>query len=473
MASAFQALDTNGDGSLSRQEWAAAQLARAAPQNPTQQQLMSASKKDPERAKLIARSKDSDDDSESSIDSQNGSADSRCGHAYSKAKRCLGHWIVKWIMPMFLFAGSTLISMWLLHVGTFYYVKIMDRMEAVYILNPNYKDEDASYLSPGLSPTDVSYGSLQDPIEAQLGWKKVNLKTLDLVAAFFPCVWGILVLLTGNLQNWTKILMCNAALAIGKGAFAAMTTVPDSIGWAHCKERLGPVALEFFRNEVPDPTKHGVWSTWMTILGAELFGPGFNRIGSGMRFCGDMVYSGHTYFTVLYILAFCELLRMETKRDGSLLRISGDTKRKVVLGSLYMLCILEQCLEITLVIQNRFHYTLDVVMAVVMTLLWYTSAPICIAAKWWTAFGTKHWHHRVTKPEHLELSKAARDEGFILVPRDSLISEGDVWVPAFCIPFCCLNGRHHLISDKAFDDWGVRDQEKEDSDDEDYERGQG
>ena len=40
-------------------------------------------------------------------------------------------------------------------------------------------------------------------------------------------------------------------------------------------------------------------------------------------------------------------------------------------------------LEIFLVLSNRFHYTTDVVLAVLLTFLWYTSAPICIAAKWW------------------------------------------------------------------------------------------
>merc|ERR1719261_1209281 len=43
----------------------------------------------------------------------------------------------------------------------------------------------------------------------------------------------------------------------------------------------------------------------------------------------------------------------------------------------------EQLMEIVLVIENRFHYTMDVAMALVLTLLFFTSGPVNIAAKRW------------------------------------------------------------------------------------------
>ena len=57
------------------------------------------------------------------------------------------------------------------------------------------------------------------------------------------------------------------------------------------KERLGPNALEYFRAE---GSAHSL--AW-DLLVTEMFGPRRNRLGSGMRFCADMLYSGHTYFT--------------------------------------------------------------------------------------------------------------------------------------------------------------------------------
>mmetsp|Transcript_19756 Transcript_19756/g.35118 ORF Transcript_19756/g.35118 Transcript_19756/m.35118 type:complete len:496 (-) Transcript_19756:67-1554(-) len=362
--------------------------------------------------------------------------------------------LVKWALPAFLFMFSTFICMWQLHIATYYYITEMDRNEAAYILNPDYKDKGV--LSSGLKPTDISYGSLEDPLEASLGWKAVNITVLDAVAAFFPFAWGIFVLWKQDLQCWTKILLCNSLLALGKGTFGSVTVVPDSIGWSQCKARLGPDALHFFRHEVPSPAEHGVMSTFMTLLSAETFGPDHNRLGSGMRYCGDMIYSGHTYFTCLYILGFLELLRSFLKKRLQ----HPETKRKAeyILWTVYAICITEQCIEIALVLQNRFHYTLDVVMAVIMTLLTFTSSPICIAAKRWANYGGggEIAHSAVYQdPQVQELSKQANEKGFMMVPSSDMTSDGDIWLPVFCFPFCCLHGTHHLISDEHYKRMGM------------------
>ncbi|CAE8627716.1 unnamed protein product, partial [Polarella glacialis] len=79
---------------------------------------------------------------------------------------------LKWAFPAFVNGSCLFASMWLLHIATFYYVKLMDREELAYVVNSNYTAGQASYaLSPGLRPNDLSYGSLQDPLEATLGFK--------------------------------------------------------------------------------------------------------------------------------------------------------------------------------------------------------------------------------------------------------------------------------------------------------------
>jgi len=231
-----------------------------------------------------------------------------------------------------------------------------------------------------------------------------------------------------------------------------VTVVPDSIGWSQCKVRLGPDALHFFRNEVPSPAEKGIFSTVLTLLGTEMFGPHHNRIGSGMRFCGDMIYSGHTYFTCLYILGFLQIVREMVKSHPEL------RPRTVVLimWTMYFICIAEQCLEIALVIHNRFHYTLDVVMAVVMTLLVFTSSPVCIAAKWWASLRSEAEPAKEALKDNgrmKELAKEAKEYGYVLIPTEEMRSEADIWLPVFCVPFCCLHGQHHLVSNVIYRKW--------------------
>ncbi|CAK9014950.1 Uncharacterized protein SCF082_LOCUS12545 [Durusdinium trenchii] len=358
-----------------------------------------------------------------------------------KAKVVGGKGPVKWILPFILVGVSSLICMWLLHIATFYYVKGILRFEAAFKPNPDYK-EDAStqhFFSAGLTPDSVSYGSLQDPIEAQLGFKDVPLKALDAVALVFPFLWFCAVLYLQDVQAWTKVLLCHSVLAVGKGIFGATTIIPDSIGWANCKKRLGPAGLAYFQNEVPDPTQHGLWTMCMAILGVELRGPSQDRIGSGMRFCADMIYSGHTYFTILYILALCDLLRRALGDPSTRLYVETKWKRKAILVSVYLACIAQQGIEIFLVMSNRFHYTTDVVLAVLLTFLWYTSAPVCIAAKWWAQLGTK------------SAQEKEQPEDMVLIPRSAL--SGDIWLPVFCLPFCCINGHHHVISETQLRLW--------------------
>ena len=53
----------------------------------------------------------------------------------------------------------------------------------------------------------------------------------------------------------------------------------------------------------------------------------------------------------------------------------------------------QQVLEITLVLENRFHYTMDVVMAIIITLLIYSTGPVAIAAKSWQNWRGPFWAH--------------------------------------------------------------------------------
>jgi len=378
-----------------------------------------------------------------------------------------GLFVVKWCLPAFCFCVASFTCMWFLHIGTFYYVHEMEFKEAVYTANITAMDEfpeHAKYLSAGKIPTATSYGSLHDPLEAELGWQAVNMKSLDMISAVLPVTWFFATILTDDLQHWTKMLICNVFLAVGKGLFGFLTVVPDSIGWNDCKARLTPEGIVRLKEGVGKPERGFTsvfWSTFsfeVSLRWGEIFG------GKGLRFCADMLYSGHTFFTTLYALGLVELTKTHLSRRVHQQTMTALT-RNIIVGCVYTLAITEQAVEIYLVLLNRFHYTMDVVMAVLLVFLFFTNGSITIAAKIWY-----HWHGDFADgPHRVEAAKRRPGQGsanevptvvhdwleqhsdqYALVPKGMVHSSGDTWTPVCCVPFCCLSGRYHIVDDHTF-----------------------
>ncbi|CAE8639258.1 unnamed protein product [Polarella glacialis] len=292
--------------------------------------------------------------------------------------------LAKWALPMMICGFSNLAMGTMLHIGTYYYVRVMDRFERVYSepsLNISMREKGTD-LSPGLWNDTFSFGSLQDPIEAELGWSKVSLHELDLAAAVLPAFWFVGTIYDKDLQGWSKTLLCHSMLALVKGLFSCITIVPDSIGWKSCKSRLGEVNLEHIR-AVPDPEDSSIWAMLSSILSLEMTGFASRK---PVRFCADMLYSGHTFVTCLYGFALIELARkllLKWEWHGPKYR----NTRQAIIYSLTSFFVIEQVIEIRLVLKNRFHYTVDIVMAIIMTLLWFTNGPVAVAAQRWATFG--------------------------------------------------------------------------------------
>lgn len=382
---------------------------------------------------------------------------------------------VKWAGPAALWVFSMFICMWLLHIATYMYVRSMDRFEATYEVKWQPGDAkpagmtDAKLkwlnatdhlLSPGIDHhSEVSYGSLEDPLEGYLGWTSINLKTLDMISAAIPGTWWVFTLYTRDLQMWTKAIVANSLLAIWKGLFGAMTIVPDSIGWESCKARLGDVNLKYMRDAVPKPEEKGYLAMAWALFKNEIWGHGVGyRPGAGMRFCADMMYSGHTYFTTLYALALFEMVRSHVEKGPM---------RGIIVALIFLLCVGEQVIEATFVIQDRFHYTMDVVMAVLLAFLWHTNASIIIVARKWAHWdGTMHipfFHaHAPNDGHHYEISKKEREfmeqpwykehfhkgTDFRVIDMSRVNHSGDLEVPECFVPFCCCAGRHHLLREE-------------------------
>lgn len=359
---------------------------------------------------------------------------------------------LKWFLPMLFVGFFTFVSMVLLHIGTYFYVHHMDMMTKLFKRvegqSPNQFNvtltmgwaSGGQLLDGSGRPMSLSYGSLNDEGHALLGYSSISLQTLDFVALVFPVSFVFLAVLMDELGVWTKVMISNAALALLKGVLGVLTTIPDSQGWHECKERLGPEGLRWMV---------GIHSSLLDFLRLELVGVD----GVRLRWCADMMFSGHTYFTTLYALGTYEL-------SVSFTREWPPCWRRILLLPMLFLAVGEQSLEIYLVLLNRFHYSMDVVVAIVMTFLIFSNGWVAQLAKHWVWFGIerrKHeWSPAMVKKvfetrQGLEkkmrkLSRREsrddcvfRDPRVTIFPSKEVSSNADVFIPPCMMPlcFCC------------------------------------
>jgi len=309
--------------------------------------------------------------------------------------------------------------------------------------------------------------TLGDPLEDWLGPRRnIKLPILDAVAAFFPgaFVFGMFImqvlgekhvtqhLMSLSLQVWTKVFLCAGMLFIFKGILGAVSNVPDSSGWETCKNRLTDTtesqshALQFMRND--------------THTLGEMFGLDFWYVAKyhhPLRYCADMMYSGHTFVVTLFALGCYEVVRVVLQfeaadEEQASLESGEEEKRKkkqmklksVALSLFAAVAIGEQLIEIYCVMISRFHYSMDIFVALAMTFLLYTNSAVAIFCKQWELRGP-----------YFLVGKYPPANGGFLTPttaewntREMWVSRGDVYLPICCFPFCCLAGRQHVYSDK-------------------------
>lgn len=369
--------------------------------------------------------------------------------------------IFKYWFPMFCVGCCLFLSMVMLHVGTYFYVHEMAEVSSAYQRVPHIDRKDfAVHLSFGLSkngpllnkdgtPHALSYGSLHDPLEEQVGYEPVGLATLDKIAMLFPAMFVVFAILMDELGAWTRVMLCNCFLAVGKGLFGMMTVVNDSAGWAICQQRLGEEGVQWMREEhVP---------MGLDFFKMELFGVNGHRL----RWCADMMWSGHTYFTTLYALGLFELIVLFSKEWSR-------PRRNLALFTISMALICQQSLEVYLVLLNRFHYTMDVVMAFLITILFYTNGAIAEVAKRWVWAGCRRttfkWDDPVCIKMKEQRTKLVSENGpkdLVILQLKELYSNSEILMPnplaaIFCcgfLPCCPWFHRHHGFDDQDIADF--------------------
>lgn len=271
-----------------------------------------------------------------------------------------------------------------------------------------------------------------------LGHQEVDMDVLDAIAgmAFLLVFAGTLLL--RDLRLWVRLFFSNAILFVLKGVFDWLTVFPDSIGWKECETRLSKNGTN--PNVLPFMKKLGQLDG-MDYLGKlmelEIHGVEFKNLTSGkdvttwpVRYCADMLLSGHTFVLVLYMLAFADLMRRITIMMSPVPRAVC----RILIGLFCMACV---GADLFLIVRNQFHYTVDVVMAIIMTVLVYTNVGMTAVVQWYAS----------------EVDRRGKP----------IVDNGITWVPALMFPFCCFNGYYsvqemeeqQVLDEQATNDSGV------------------
>lgn len=277
------------------------------------------------------------------------------------------------VRPMFLFFFSFAFQSLMLHITTHFYIVYMIQEEGDNERIENggqLLDLVGNFVARWLGTGAEGQGAVLE------GSVAIPLKLLDASG-------GVPLLLCGgcyvlaffyegfNIGLWNKSFMVASILAIMKGIFDVITILPDSIGWESCKDRLGEAGLRTMRE---NHFIHNFWPTLFKAIWQEVLPPDGKRI----RYCADMMISGHTYFAALFSLSAYKLV------DSFPTGWRWKYWIRILVG---LLCIISMVAELGLVAAARFHYTVDMLAAIVLVVLLFDSAHLeQVAANWSEGF---------------------------------------------------------------------------------------
>ncbi|CAK9005340.1 unnamed protein product [Durusdinium trenchii] len=268
-------------------------------------------------------------------------------------------WYVVFPMALFFFCFS--FQSFMLHIGTAFYVRYMERIEGALPEGTDLHEVEGGELfdlvarTVALSAGNESSGDNENEAVRD-GNVRIPMFILDL-SGFIPAALCVSAFVYSSYKQrfhvglWYKTFLIACCMAVMKGILDVVTILPDSIGWNQCKERLGEPALQKMRN------RHFFSNFWGSIWQAlidEVIGVNGKRI----RYCADMMLSGHTYFAALFSLAAYKL-------TGA---IDLSSKAQKLVGVVCIICV---TVEVVLVAAARFHYTVDMITSVFLVcLLW-------------------------------------------------------------------------------------------------------
>jgi hypothetical protein len=269
-----------------------------------------------------------------------------------------------WICPICIFLFFFMFQSICLHITTKEYIEYIE------ILKKNNK------LNSG--------GQLFDVIGNYLNTKKINvivpLFILDFIGCFpmvlFMCLTMSAIYFKYEcIDVYNKTFIIGSMMAFFKGILDIVTIIPDSNGWYECKHRLNDKSFEFIKNL---NFNNNFIQRTLDFIYVEIFGIEHKHI----RYCADMILSGHTYFVILFSLANYKMITILFRNVKCYLKIM------IKIFVLIMIFI-----EIILIELQRFHYTVDILLAVIMVLICWNNIIIdTIASDWASGY---EWRNKL------------------------------------------------------------------------------
>jgi len=361
---------------------------------------------------------------------------------------------MKWTLPVALFLAAFLVQSIGVCIATYKYVNWMANLSAQYeaeaprVLRVNLTGDqpraldfatDATHraslhklanqgqLLRRYNETTVEIANslrLPDSFAEWLGQGTSELMPalLDMLSGVVvPVLWAHDAIVSRNLRLWTRTLLVGSIIVALKGLLAWATTVPDSEGLRACQERLQGSPLQF-ANPVLDFITV-IWHILLLWVSSVFYG----IVIPLRRFifhthpkdfvCADMFLSGPTSLCALFSLGLYDVARTTTRKQKPHFRFVYRSFAGLILTFIVVKDGLAQ-------VTTGRQYTMDVVLALVLTMLLYSSPVIAICVDRWLLCGSLLSHSDTKDP----------------------CDKGDVVIPPCCLPFCCVHGRYFLYS---------------------------
>jgi len=200
-------------------------------------------------------------------------------------------------------------------------------------------------------------------------------------------IWLAWVVRTSDLRLWTRSLLTISLLAALKGFLAWATVLPDAAGWSGCSKRLGRDGLMYYREVGAAMDKgQGTFQAIQDILLLELHGLCSMGNSGRQRVCADTMFSMPTSFCALIAISVYDALRASKLINvGSRLETArGLAARQSMILALVGAALCSICIgEVALMVSSPHHYTLDIAVALPLTLLVYGTPAVALAAESW------------------------------------------------------------------------------------------
>jgi len=272
--------------------------------------------------------------------------------------------------PMVMFGFAFIFQSFMLHLTTMTYVEWMARQHGYNMTAEGYEG-DQLYDYVGNLAAEWWQGGNATHFDNDLvaeGKPDIAIFFIDasgMIPLMFFAASFVTALVKGrfSIGLWTKTFIIAACMATMQGLFDVVTIMPDSSGWHTCIARLGGEAgIKKFEHFY-----QGFMSNFFTGLLDMMWNEIFPS--KRLRYCADMMISGHTYFAVLFSLSgYKQCHEAMPEREHSTFWW--------IRRFFYVICILCVMVEMCVVAMTRFHYTVDMLASVVLVFLLFDSVHV-------------------------------------------------------------------------------------------------